>query len=110
LKGRRRDYFEDEFRFGTRTDLGKRWTAKGVRPVGRMNIGYDYGYLYAAVNPASGRAFGLILPSMTVESMTIFVDEFRSWLAANGETEADTLLIVDGAGAHRSERVSYGAI
>lgn len=75
-----------------------------------MNIGYDYGYLYAAVNPASGRAFGLILPSMTVESMTVFVGEFRSWLAANGEDEADTLLVLDGAGAHRSERISYGAI
>ncbi len=75
-----------------------------------MNIGYDYGYLYAAVNPASGRAFGLILPSMTVESMTIFVGEFRSWLGDNGELEADTLLVLDGAGAHRSERISYGAI
>ncbi len=110
MKGERNDYFEDEFRFGTRTELSKRWTAKGVRPVGRMNIGYDYGYLYVAVNPSSGRVFGLILPSMTVESMTVFIEEFRSWLAANGETEAATLLVLDGAGSHRSERVSYGAI
>ena len=75
------DYFEDEFRFGTRTALGKRWTAKGVRPVGTMNIGYDYGYLYVAVNPFSGRAFGLILPSMTLDSMKVFIEEFRRWLA-----------------------------
>ena len=79
-----------------------------MRPVGRMNIGYEYGYLYAAVNPASGRAFGLILPSMTVESMTIFVEEFRRWLEENGELESVTVLILDGAGAHRSGRVSYG--
>jgi len=75
-----------------------------------MNIGYEYGYLYAAVNPASGRVFGLILPSMTVESMQIFVREFRRWLEDNGELEAATLLVLDGAGAHRSERVQYGAI
>ncbi len=106
----RTDYFEDEFRFGTRTALGKRWTAKGVRPVGRMNIGYEYGYLYAAVNPLSGRAFGLILPAMTVESMIIFVREFRRWLKSNGEVEAATVLVLDGAGAHRSERVSYGKV
>ncbi len=81
-----------------------------MRPLGRMNIGYDYGYLYAAVNPSSGRAFGLILPSMTVESMTVFIEEFRSWLAANGELEADTLLVLDGAGSHRSERISYGTM
>lgn len=110
MKGGRTDYFEDEFRFGTRTELGKRWTAKGVRPVGRMNIGYEYGYLYAAVNPASGRACGLILPALTVESLTIFVAEFRAWLAANGEAEAETMLVLDGAGAHRSERISYGGI
>jgi len=106
----RTDYFEDEFRFGTRTELSKRWTAKGVRPSGRMNIGYEYGYLYAAVNPSSGRAFGLILPSMTLESMTIFAREFRRWLKSNGEVETDTVLIFDGAGAHRSERVSYGKV
>jgi len=79
-----------------------------VRPTGRQNIGYDYGYLYAAINPASGDLFGLILPSMTVESMSLFVREFRLWLKENGEAEAETLLVLDGAGAHRSERVSYG--
>lgn len=90
--------------------MGKRWTAKGVRPLGRMNIGYEYGYLYAAVNPSSGRAFGLILPSMAVESLTVFVREFRLWLKENGTSEAETVLIFDGAGAHRSERVSYGML
>ena len=97
-------------RFGTRTNLGKRWTAKGVRPIGTMNIGYEYGYLYAAVNPASGELFGLILPSMTVESMKVFVEEFRRWLKSNGTAETETRLILDGAGAHRSERISYGKL
>ena len=97
-------------RFGTRTNLGKRWTAKGVRPTGTMNIGYEYGYLYAAVNPASGELFGLILPSMTVESMKVFVEEFRRWLKSNGTAETETRLILDGAGAHRSGRISYGKL
>jgi hypothetical protein len=43
-----------------------------------MNIGYEYGYLYAAINPSSGRAFGLILPAMTVESLAVFVEECAS--------------------------------
>jgi len=97
-------------RFGTRTNLGKRWTAKGVRPTGTMNIGYEYGYLYAAVNPASGELFGLILPSMTVESMKVFVEEFRRWLKSNGTAETERRLILDGAGAHRSGRISYGKL
>ncbi len=88
--------------------MARRWTAKGVRPVGKQNIGYDYGYLYVALNPSSGRAFGLILPSMTVESMRLFIREFRLWLKENGEAEAETQFILDGAGSHRSEKVSYG--
>ncbi len=79
-----------------------------MRPIGKQNIGYDYGYLYVAINPSSGRAFGLILPSMTVESMSLFIEEFRRWLKENGEAEAETQLILDGAGAQRSARVSYG--
>ena len=81
-----------------------------MRPTGTMNIGYEYGYLYAAVNPASGELFGLILPSMTVESMTVFVEEFRRWLKSNGTAETETRLILDGAGAHRSGRISYGKL
>ncbi len=81
-----------------------------MRPVGTMNIGYEYGYLYAAVNPSSGRVFGLILPSMTLESVTVFVEEFRRWLKSNGEVETETVLIFDGAGAHRSESISYGEV
>ncbi len=81
-----------------------------MRPIGTMNIGYEYGYLYAAVNPASGDLFGLILPSMTVECMTVFVEEFRRWLKSNGGAETETRLILDGAGAHRSGRISYGKL
>lgn len=97
-------------RFGTRTELGRRWTAKGVCPEGRQNIGYEYGYLYVAINPASGRAFGLILPSMTTESMKVFVREFRRFLQENGETEAETPLVLDGAGSRQSEKVDYGEL
>ncbi len=81
-----------------------------MRPIGTMNIGYEYGYLYAAVNPASGELFGLILPLMTVESMKVFVEEFRRWLKSNGTAETETRLILDGAGAHRSGRISYGKL
>lgn len=42
--------------------------------------------------------------------MKVFVREFRRWLKDNGEREAETLLVLDGAGSHRSERVSYGKV
>jgi transposase len=94
-------YFQDELRFGTRTDLGRRWTACGVRPTGEMLIGYEYGYLSVALNPCSGEMFALILPDMRVESFQVFVDEFSHFVGQ----ETLVRLITDGAGAHRSQRI-----
>ena len=88
-------------RFGTRTELGRRWTACGIRPAGEMLIGYEYGYLSVAINPRSGELFALILPDMTVESFQAFVDEFASFV---GEQKG-VRLITDGAAAHRSTRL-----
>lgn len=88
-------------RFGTRTDLGRRWTACGVRPSGEMLIGYEYGYLSVALNPRSGELFALLLPDMRRESFQAFVDEFASFV---GE-ETAVRLITDAAAAHRSNRL-----
>ena len=90
-------YFHDELRFGTRTDLGRRWTATGVKPGGSQHIGYDYGYLSVAINPLTGDVKMLILPNMTLESFQVFLDEFAQGL------EEEAILITDGAAAHRSQ-------
>lgn len=97
-------YFQDELRFGTRTELGRRWTARGVRPTGEQFIGYEYGYLSAALNPRTGELFALILPDMTSESFQAFLDEFVNFV---GEQTA-VRLITDGASAHRSQRLKIG--
>lgn len=88
-------------RFGTRTELGRRWTACGVRPQGEQIIAYDFGYLSAALNPLSGELLALILPDMTIESFQAFVDEFIKFV---GEKKS-VRLITDGAAAHRSSRL-----
>lgn len=88
-------------RFGTRTDLGRRWTAQAVRPSGEQIIGYEYGYLSAALNPATGELFALLLPDMTTESFQAFLDEFAAFL----DKETFVRLITDGASAHRSTRL-----
>ena len=75
--------------------------ACGVRPRGEMLIGYEYGYLSAALNPQTGELFCLLLPDMRTESFQAFVDEFKNFV---GETKA-VRLITDGAAAHRSRRL-----
>lgn len=88
-------------RFGTRTELGRRWTRCGVRPTGEQIIGYEYGYLSVALNPRTGEFFALLLPDMRVESFQAFVDEFIKFI----NEETCVRLITDGAAAHRSTRL-----
>lgn len=94
-------YFQDEMRFGTRTELAKRWTAKGVRPNGEQLIGYEFGYLSAALSPRTGELFAVLLPNMRVESFQAFLDEFTAFLGENNSVQ----LILDGASAHRSPKL-----
>jgi len=88
-------------RFGTRTELSRRWTAKGSRPTGRQRIGYRYGYLSVALNPQTGELFALILPDMRTESFQAFINEFKKFV---GESKF-VRLITDGAAAHRSRKL-----
>ena len=95
-------YFHDELRFGTRTDLGRRWTATGIKPIGSQHIGYDYGYLSVAINPVTGDVKMLILPNMTGASFQVFLDEFGK------DLKEGAILITDGATAHRSKKLKTG--
>lgn len=83
-------------RFGTRTDLGRRWSVKGTKLIGRQHIGYHYGYLSVAINPITGEVKMLILPNMRLESFQVFLDEFAK------AVKEEAILITDGAAAHRS--------
>jgi len=88
-------------RFGTRTELGRRWTACGVRPSGEQIIGYEYGYLSVALNRRTGELFALLLPDMRLESFQAFIDEFCRFVGEKTRVR----LITDGAAAHRSTRL-----
>lgn len=52
--------FKIKCEMGTRTELGRKWTACGHRPQEEQIIEYEYGYLSAALNPARGKLFALL--------------------------------------------------
>lgn len=85
-------------RIGTRTDLGRKWSPCGTRPVGRQKIGYQYLYLYVSVAPFTGEIFALFLPRLDKECFNLFLSERGKQLSKK------TLMIADGAGAHRLEK------
>lgn len=76
---------------------------RGQRPCCKLKLGYEYCYLYAALNPYSGSLFSLILPDMTKESFALFNQHFCTYLDTlypEGQRPR-VLLIADGAGAHQ---------
>ena len=70
----------------------------------KVKLGYEYCYLYAALQPFSGQLISLLLPDMRKESFAAFVDYFREETEQLYGTEA-VLLITDGAGAHQQSIV-----
>lgn len=92
-------------RSGTRSECKRRWRQKGKRPLCKMKLGYEYCYLYAALQPFEGRLISLILPDMTKESFKLFIDHFKEETQSLYGKENKVLLIADGAGAHQAEVV-----
>lgn len=90
-------------RYGTRTELKRRWTPRGHRPCCPVKIGYEFGYLYCLLCPFTGELFCLLLPSMQKECFARFLQEFVKQL---GEQVQTTLVIVDGAGSHQANVLS----
>ena len=87
----------DEGRFGLRVGLRKRWCPRGVRPPWLVHDRYQWLWLYAAVEPATGHAFFLLLPRVTKEWFAHFLAAFAQEVA--GERVG---LVLDGSGSHRA--------
>lgn len=89
-------YVQDEMRYGTRTELGRRWMPSGERPVCRVRIGYEYGLLYTAICPYNGDLFALFLPNMTTACFEAFSQALLQ------HRQQPTTLILDRARCHTS--------
>jgi hypothetical protein len=69
-------FFEDEGRFGHKSNPVKCWSPPGVRPQIPQQRVREYIYAYTAVSPDDGESFSLILPRSNKEMMNIFPEEF----------------------------------
>jgi transposase len=96
-------------RTGTRTELKRRWTPCGHRPVCRSKLGYEYTYIYAALAPASGHLIALLLPDMTGESFQLFLQFFEAEVKKR-YPRGKVLLVLDQASAHRCCRTQTSKV
>lgn len=88
----------DEARFGQQGTLTRVWAKKGSRPTAVKQTRYEWVYLYAAVEPATGASVALQAPGVNTGTMNVFLKMMSSELGPMDHA----VLIMDQAGWHKS--------
>ena len=96
--GRVRVFMMDEARLGQQGTLTHVWAPKGSRPTAVKQTRYEWVYLYAAVEPATGESVALLAPNVNTGTFNVFL----TMLAAEVKPDEHVVLIMDQAGWHRS--------
>ena len=97
--GRARVFFADEARLGQQGTLTRVWARTGSRPTAVKQARYEWVYLYAAVEPATGESVALLAPNVNTGTFNVFL----SMLAAEAKPDEHVVLIMDRAGWHKSK-------
>ena len=100
LQGQVRSFCQDETRIGLKTSSGRKITAKGVKPKGKVQWQFKATYLYGIVEPATGDHFFYEFTHLNSECFQVFLDLVS-------EQYKDCILIIqlDQAGAHKAKRL-----
>ena len=88
---------------GLQPILHKMWSPIGQRPEAKVNLRYEWTYVYGFVHPNSGRTEWFILPRVNVDWFNLALKEFAQAVGAGQKKRV--LLVLDGAGWHRSARL-----
>lgn len=88
----------DEARFGQQGTITDVWARRGSRPAALRQTRYEWCYLYAAVEPATGESAALIAPNVNTGTMNAFL----RILEAERQPGDRFVLVMDRAGWHVS--------
>ncbi|CAN5337364.1 hypothetical protein BH09PLA1_BH09PLA1_00070 [soil metagenome] len=87
----------DEARIGQQGALTRVWAKTGSRPTAVRQTEYEWVYLWAAIEPASGASIAMITPTVSTELMNVFLHGLSESLASDDE---HAVLVLDNAGWH----------
>lgn len=96
-----RVFFMDEARFGQQGTTTRMWARTGSRPTAVKQTRYEWVYLYAAVEPATGASVALQAPNINTGTMNVFL----KMLAADLGPRDHAVLIMDQAGWHKARKL-----
>ena len=114
LNGQVRFFCQDETRIGLKTISGRKITAKGVKPKGKVQCGSVPGeaspghlpwqfkatYLYGVVEPATGEHFFYEFSHLNSDCFQVFLN-----LVSEQYKDSVVIMQLDQAGAHRAKRL-----
>ncbi len=91
--------FGDELRLGLRGTTRRVWGRRGIKVQQRLQLTYEWRYLFAAVDGQTGRIWWNWVPSMKAEAL---------WPTIAGLQEMDVLdgLVWDNAPSHRDADIT----
>ncbi len=92
--------FFDEGRFGLKSELGRLWALKGVKPYSTVLNSYQNFYLYASVSPTTGESFTLLLPWVNTDMMSLYLKELSAYFS-----DKQLMVIMDQAGWHKAKEL-----
>lgn len=90
--------FQDEGRFGRISDPRRCWAPQGVRPDVPQQVVREYTHAFAAISPHDGTLDSLILPKVTAEMMSLFLEE-----VSMRHPDEFIMMFVDQAGWHKAK-------
>jgi hypothetical protein len=89
-------FVQDEARIGQQGTLTRVWAKTGSRPTAVRQTEYEWVYLWAAVEPASGASVAMITPTVNTTLMNTFLAGLSGTLAP----DEHAVLVLDNAGWH----------
>ena len=94
-------WFTDEARAGQQGTITRVWAKRGSRPRAPRDRRYEWAYLSGAVCPERSTGAAIIMPEVNVEAMNEHLAEISQCVSLG----AIALVVLDGAGWHRSPRL-----
>ncbi len=93
----------DEHRIGLKPVLHKVWAPQGQRPLIKTYPRYEWLYLYAFVQPQTGKTVWYILPELNTAAFQVVLNNFASSLDASEKKHI--MLVMDNASWHTSPKL-----
>lgn len=91
---------QDESRLGLMPVTRRRITAKGIKPIQKVQFQFESYYLYGAVEPMTGESFFLELPWLNSVCYQAFLDELSAF-----HRDDFMIMLTDNASAHKAKKL-----